>query len=246
MTHPFAKHRDHMVQKNRVSHISTRAMGGSVHDRGDESEDKALVKKMVKSSAMKHRMDGGKVAARLDRKPRAAGGRAKHKGKTVVNVNVGHPGAAMPPIPLAAGAPPGAPPMMPPRPPMAPPMAGPPGMPPGMPPGAPMMHKDGGRVKRAHGGSVKDGPTWKEGLKNGTQISGSPGKNDLKDVGRGKAITYAKGGKVAPGFTIKEGEPARGGDKLGVESSEGGGPKLRGGAEGGLARLDKIKLYGGK
>ncbi len=199
----------------------------------------------------KQRMAGGPVKARLDRKPRAAGGRAKHKGKTVVNVNVGHPGGAMPPIPLAAGAPPGAPPMMPPRPPMAPPMAGPPGMPPGgmppgMPPGAPMMHKDGGRVKRAHGGSVKDGPTWKEGLKNGTQVSGSPGKNDLKDVGRGKAITYAKGGKVAPGFAIKEGKPARGGDKLGVESSEGGGPKLRGGAEGGLARLDKIRLYGGK
>lgn len=271
MGHPFSEHREHKVAKDRVSHIRGYATGGAV---AGDAPAKAAGGAVAKKATAKQRMAGGAVKARLDRQPRATGGRAKHKGKTVVNVNVasGHPGAM--PIPaLAGGPPPGGPPMMPPRPPMAPPMAGPPGMPPGMPPGgAPMgLHSKGGKVKRAHGGSVKDGPAWNEGLKNGTKVSDGHGQSDLKDIGRGKAITYNKGGSVpqtpagsgvapkasrqpratggkamAPGFTIKEAKGASGVDRLGVTRGEGGGPKTRGGAAEGLARLDKIKLYGGK
>jgi hypothetical protein len=64
-------------------------------------------------------------------------------------------------------------------------MGGPPGLPPGLP-----MRKAGGRVK--------SGPTWEEGLRNGTQVSHTSGKNDLKDIRTTKPITYARGGKVQP------------------------------------------------
>src|ERR1700687_6026631 len=98
---------------------------------------------MVKPSALK--MDGKKAKHRMDRPPRAKGGRVKGKhAKTNVNVIVapqgGHPGLGGPPpmVPPPAGAmlPPGAAPVMPPRPmpPPGGPMAGPPGAipPPGM------------------------------------------------------------------------------------------------------------------
>ena len=61
-----------------------------------------------------------------------------------------------------------------------------------MPPG---IRKSGGRTY-ASGGKVADGAAWKEGLRNGTKISHSPGKNDQDGLGRGKPITYAKGGPV--------------------------------------------------
>jgi hypothetical protein len=37
---------------------------------------------------------------------------------------------------------------------------------------------------------LKSGPAWEEGLGNGTQVSHRPGKNDLKQLGRGRPITY--------------------------------------------------------
>lgn len=46
------------------------------------------------------------------------------------------------------------------------------------------------------GGRVNDGAAWKEGLKNGTQVQHTDGKNDGKDIYRAKQITYAKGGVV--------------------------------------------------
>ena len=61
-----------------------------------------------------------------------------------------------------------------------------------MPPG---IRRSGGRAYAA-GGKVADGAAWKEGLRNGTQVSHSPGKNDQSGLGRGKPITYAKGGPV--------------------------------------------------
>lgn len=87
----------------------------------------------------------------------------------------------------------------------------------GPPPG---MRKSGGRAY-ASGGSVKPGPTWKEGLKNGTQVQHSDGKSDGKNIGRPKPITYATGGPVE--------HPVKGGMA----------PKLAGGAGGGEARLEK-------
>lgn len=269
MSHPFAKHRDHMVQKDRVAHIRGFATGGAV---ASDAPAKATGGAVAKKPTAKQRMHGGPVKARLDRTPRATGGRAKHKGKTVVNVNVasGHPGAM--PVPVPAGGPPMAAP--PPRPPMAPPMAGTMGAPGGIPggmPGAPPMgiRKTGGKVvSRKRGGAV-DGPAWKEGLKNMTPVSDGHGQSDLKDIGRGKSITYnkggkvgqtaagtgvapqlapkyASGGKVTPGFDIKEAKGARGVDRLGVTMTEGGGPKLPSGSGGAKARLAKAKMYGGK
>ena len=131
----------------------------------------------------------------------AKGGRVRH-GKTNVNVIVGHGAPPMPGPAAGVGA---GPPMMapPPRPPMPPPMAGPPpgGMPPPgagpmPPPGMMPPRKTGGRVvKRASGGAVS-GPAWKEGLRSGTQVQHSDGKNDGKNLGRGKPITYKTGGAV--------------------------------------------------
>jgi hypothetical protein len=48
----------------------------------------------------------------------------------------------------------------------------------------------------AKGGKVADGSAWKEGLRNGTHVQHTDGKNDQSGLGRGKPITYAKGGPV--------------------------------------------------
>jgi hypothetical protein len=38
---------------------------------------------------------------------------------------------------------------------------------------------------------LKSGPAWLEGVRNGTQVQNNPsGKNDQKDVNRGRPITY--------------------------------------------------------
>lgn len=233
MTHPHAEHRQHKVERRRVkSMLKGYAAGGAVsHD--DEAEDKALVKKLVKPRAMK--MDGGAVKHRADR--RARGGRTSKKGTNVTVVVApqgGGAGAHPMPMPVPAGAAP-----MPPRPPMPPPGGPPPGAPgigPGMPPGMPM---------RAKGGRIKSGPTWNEGLRDGTQVENSPGKNDLKDIGRKKPITYASGGNVQPARKLvqfwtggKVPARARGGK---IESGNGvdKATKLPGGSGGAEARLTK-------
>jgi hypothetical protein len=93
MAHPYHEHMDHKKQKSRVSHIAHHyAHGGAVH--GDEKEDKALIRKEVKSSALKHehkthKADGGAVAPRQDKVARRArGGKVGHKGKGHTSVNV--------------------------------------------------------------------------------------------------------------------------------------------------------------
>jgi hypothetical protein len=155
------EHREHHVERERVAHITGhheghrdhehvyhRARGGGVHS--DEAEDRALVKGLVKSSALK--AHGGAAKHRADKAHRAKGGRVKKNKGTVVNVNVA-PQQSAPhpmPMPLPGGSPgAGAAPLMPPRPPMAPPPGGPPGMPPGM-----MPHASGGRVGYKTGGAV--------------------------------------------------------------------------------------------
>jgi len=79
---------------------------------------------------------------------------------------------------------------------------------------------------RARGGSVKS-----IGMHVGTKIQHSDGKDDLKDMHRGKPVTFKSGGRVRSFY-------ARGGK---VESSDKVSPasKLPGGGGGGEARLAK-------
>ena len=266
MAHPHNEHRQHKVERRRVEHITKGyASGGGVH--ADEAEDKKLIRKTVKSSAMK--AEGKAPKHRMDK--RARGGRTKHKG-TTVNVIVPHAeGGAMPMHPAMAGPPPmaaapAAPPPMalrPMMPPGGPPMGGPGPMPPGMP-----IRRSGGRAY-ASGGGVKDGLAWEEGLKAGTQVQHADGKSDGKDVGRGRVVTFWAGGKVKRKSGGKVGQTsgtagastpyhesvprvkpleagidkprrAKGG---GVEVPAGAYPatKLGGGSGGGEARLEKEK-----
>lgn len=214
MAHPYSAHREHHVEKERVGHIAPghkhRASGGRVHEDKDDRKPKKMMER-------EDRAEGKKSKHRRDRVARAKGGKVGHKGKGATHVNVIVGGQhAQPPVP----------PMMPPGPPAPPAAAGPPPMPPG---GGGMPGLGGpspGMPMRAKGGSVKSGPAWKEGLKNGTPVQPSKAKSvDIKNMDRGKPVTYAKGGKVeAP---------------QGVESAS----KLPGGGGGGAGRRAKIKKY---
>ena len=66
-------------------------------------------------------------------------------------------------------------------------------------------YKDGGTVlkQRKDGGAVKDGPTWKEGLRDGTPVQHLPGKLDTKDIGRKRVVTFKAGGAVGQPRTVK-------------------------------------------
>ena len=168
-----------IIQSARKSTGSSRAhaiMKGAGYKRGggvdsDEKQDE----KMVSKGVHEHEAHLHKGEAKTKLKFKSGGhvhgkhpkGRADHKSRTKININVGagqaekqaaaqqglqqgiKVGAAAaapkPPMPPMAGPPPGAggPPPMPPR----PPMAGP-----GMPPGGPM--KKGGMVRRAAGGRM--------------------------------------------------------------------------------------------
>lgn len=180
MTHPYHQHREYQVSHRRVhpllkehpagstQHATGKAFsnvtskkGAEQHDakvtghkgrkrlaRGgaakhsDEKEDRALIKKML----IEHEKKEGEGYAR--------GGRTKHKGGNQTNVAIVMPKGATDgagPLPKFGGLP-GAGPGVPPLPPGAGP-GGPPGMPPGLPPGPP-MRASGGRVKKAHGGSI--------------------------------------------------------------------------------------------
>lgn len=101
-----------------------------------------------------------------------------------------------------------------------PPMAGPPGLappgmlPPGLPPG--IGGPPGGMPMplRAHGGRVKPGPGWAEGLKNGTKVQHADGKDDGKDIGRKPVITKADGGKVFPTAQTTPAERAKAASRM--------------------------------
>lgn len=192
MAHPMNEHRAHKVMKNRVPHIAGKAAGGSAHS--DVKEDKALIKKMVKGTAL--RADGGGVRARADKVSRAKGGRVKG---TTVNVIVAPKQQDTPAAPPMAAMPP----PMPPKPPMAPPsapaaMGAVPGLG-GMPPMPPRSdggraYKKGGAVRAKSDASVKgkDGT----GIGDRTPIQHSGNKSDTQNIGRGPAITRATGGPV--------------------------------------------------
>jgi hypothetical protein len=168
MSHPYQHVREHHIERERVhriagehephrdyEHVYHRASGGRVHHE-DEAEDRVVVKSMVKPAAlMAH---GAHAKHRADKAHRAKGGRVKHKGKTVVNVNVapqaGFGGPHFMPVP----SPPAAPPPVLQRPPMTPPQvagAAAPGMPPSAAP-RPGVVSAPGVVPRKRGGRAKN------------------------------------------------------------------------------------------
>ena len=237
MAHPMQEHKAYKVERSRVKDIS------GAHE--DEQQDRNLIRRMLQEheqqemkveGTLKHRKRGGRVDAmrdalavsgkpareRMDKPARARGG--KVKSKKGVNVNVIVAPQAQQHAPLPAGGPAGIPPppVAGPRPPI-PGVGGPP-MPPGGPPGGPPMPMGprhiGGRAYAA-GGKVVPRPAWKEGIRAGTKVQHAPGKQDMVDVGRGPVITKATGGAVE--------HPLKGGM----------GPKFKGGAMTGEARLQK-------
>jgi hypothetical protein len=226
MGHPFREHRQHKVEKSRVSHIAHgykhRASGGRVHD--DEAEDRALFHKMMKETKAP---EGKKAKHRRDRVTRAKGGRVKGKGHTHVNVIVNGGGKEPMPIPVPAGGPPMPPPAI-----AAPPPAGPPpvaGLGGAPPPGMPMP-------PRARGGKVKSGPAWKEGVRNGTQPQHSDGKgttNTPANLDRGRPVTFKSGGKVKSFYARGGAVEAKG--KPGQQM----GPDLIGGVVSGETRKEQ-------
>lgn len=228
--HPFSDHRQHKVERERVSHITKqcRAMGGGVQS--EERKDRKLFSKKIKEHGLVP--EGKKAKYRADRvMARKSGGRVK-KGTTNVNVIIGgDKGAPTPPmIPPMAG-PPG------PLPPVAglggpPPGAG--GPPPGMPP-MPM---------RAKGGRLKSGPAWEEGRRLGTQVSHDKGKSEKpEDLNRPRVITFDKGGRVMQ--VEAGGKPqvgyARGGSVEAPGPGKGMGPDLEAGVLSGEARIAQAR-----
>lgn len=213
MTHPFGNIRQHDVERSRVAHISKGyASGGAVTAEAPVNRKSGG----RTGAALALKMEGGVAKSRADRPGRAKGGRAP-KAKTNVNVIIAPQGAPNSPAAMGPGLPS---PIKPPMPPLAGPPPGPAGMPmppPGMPP-----RSMGGRTY-ATGGAVNAGTkVFEASRKAGTQVMHSDGKNDGKQLGRGKPVTYATGGPVFASATGQH------------------GPKFIGG-NGGLTRIQEAK-----
>jgi hypothetical protein len=233
--HPSRKHGGHVdgVRKKHRLDRKGRKSGGRAH--GDEAEDRKLFGKMIKEHDA--------------REKRADGGRTKKKGgKHVTNVIVAPQGGHPAPMPMPMP-PPGigaAPPIRPPMPPPGPPPgmgAGPPGMPP------PMPRKRGGRAMT---------PAWDEGLKHGTKVQHTDGKDDGADIGRKPVITKARGGKVegvsvaiAPEerspLNVSKGVPPKAKSHVRVSQPVPAAdpldrPHFKGGSKSGIGRLEKSRM----
>lgn len=187
MAHPYSGVRQNKVEHSRVKELTSGYAGG-----GDIAQDKKLIRKMIGAHESRMHMSGGEPKARADRPMRAKGGRVKN-GKTTINVVI-NGGTEKPPMPMPM---PMAPPMPPPRPPMPPAAAMPPGppVPMGGPGVGPPIRSHGGRTYAA-GGAVKSGVGWTESERLKTPVQHAPGKNDGKNLERGRPITYKKGGKI--------------------------------------------------
>lgn len=268
--HPFNAHRSHQHERDRVSKIAGQsskpkcyARGGSVH--GDEAEDRDLIRKEVKASALKS--DGKAPKQRADKPARRAnGGKVKGKsGKTTVNVIVAPSGGDKPPMapPMAGMGPPPAMPPMPPKPPMAgppapggPPMAPPPGLG-GMPP----PRAKGGRVhadmeRRHKGEKIETGSHGKHAKgamdipskrASGGKVEGKKSLADKKGVtGIGDRTPIQHSGNKSdsqnigrgPVVTRATGGPIYSDGRPGKDM----GPNLHAGARSGIGRLKKNKV----
>lgn len=209
MAHPLQQYRQQNLEQSRVARIAGHAAESA---RSEQKAERPLMKAIAKREVSDKQTfaTGGAVKPRLDH--RARGGRTK--GKTNVNVIIGMPDKQMPVAGAGMPLPPGAPPM-------APGLAAPPPAGPGLPPMPP--RSTGGRATFAKGGAVKSkdkglGKVKLEGMKAGTQVQPSSGKNDLNELRTFPPITYARGGAV---------------------------PKwLSGGSASGVGRLEKAEEYG--
>jgi hypothetical protein len=224
-----AKH--HMGKRKRGGPIKKRAEGGSADDFDPEIEKDFA--KDIADNSMRGRAKGGKVykggekTAPMeddDMPQRADGGRVGRKkaSQTIVNVMMGPDKQPTPPqqVPVPVKVP------------VPVPQAGPPpgAIPPGMPQGAPPpgVMPPPGMIGRAKGGKVTKGTaTYEDSLKNGTQVSHSPGKNDIADLGIKTPVIPTK--KFARGGALySEDKPM--------------GPKMEAGAVTGDGRLEKTAL----
>lgn len=214
------------VKSENIPVGATRA--GTPESDADEHGLAALRKKRARGG----KVEGETPKMRMDR--RAKGGRTNGKGVKINVIVAPQGGGSAPGAAMGAPPPAAAPPMPPPRPPM--PMAPPQGMPPQMPPGAP-MRKDGGRVRRAEGGSAGEG---QEDLK--ATYAASRARDALRNPAQVQADAMAAVEKRQnPDFLNKMGEN-RGGR---VPRQDGGRvPHMTASAANGVGRLEKDKAYG--
>lgn len=215
-----------------------RAKGGRAHE--DAAEDAAMVRHMVKPSALAHR---------------AKGGRAKGKTNVTVVVNPGggdrnavapaaSPMAAIPPAPpMAVPPPPGLPPGLAGAPPGVPPSGlGPrPGM---VPP--PLRARGGGVRGQGPGDKMPEHPPgWREGEKHKTPVQHTDGKTDGKDIGRGPVITKARGGPILGDSKLTKPLPTprmEGGIGAGPQkTAPAKPPHMTAGSKSGVGRLQKLR-----
>lgn len=203
MAHPFHDQRQSKVEHSRVAKITKGyKFGGGIVNPDVGSDDRMPIAKVATAKSA-GKIGGAKAKPRLDRPAFARGGRAKG-GKTDVTVIVQAPtapDAGAPPMPPPMPPPMAAapPPMPPPRPPMVPPPgAAPPG---GPPPGGMPIRNRGGRVQAfKSGGAVKA-----DGIKNGTKVSHTPGKNDLDMLSKKPALLTRKDGGAVKKHSFDDG-----------------------------------------
>lgn len=265
--HPYNALREHHVERSRAGKLTGQTPVVTAHKQmkgyaaGGSVPSQKVPAKNWTSMRDAQAVSGRPPRERADKPRFARGGKVKKHSKVNVNVIVPHGPAPLPAAPPMAPAPVPAPAMaarpMPPMPgPMPPPGAGP-GMP--MRPG---MAARGGRTYAKGGAVLPKG--FRDGVRAGTKVQHTNNKFDGDDVGRGKVVTYARGGGVADSgnrgvadlvsepeaaqqarenaaHRLSKGVLRKTGGRIDPPVKGGMAPHLPGGAGGGLARLAKAK-----